>query len=1268
MPETSQTLRDLISGFNSMQAQLGLTPMSGQSGFMALPTPPPIKHPGQASQEAAQIATRQSQETVQAVAQVRQLAAPGVLGLRPAAVPDASGAAGAYASQYRERMQSIESGYLSPYQAQTTANTLGQPGFSGLPSPVFRTAPSMGIFRPSMAVPPPMQLARDQPMIRTPFTPALPSPMFQQPWQQDYQQATLQDERMFSATMAAMPTAAYVGAGALTTGIGGRLGGRFGTAGRIGGLAVGAAAGFGLIGHGAEMGMEHGLIQPVMNVRAAGRQLEQMSQQFVVGGPDLNPITGQGLAPRAAMRVANQLQQDVSQGRTGGFNMRDMMRIGGMAADAGMMDMAQSEQQVGQQLRNVARGLQAFMRLANEPDVRRAMQQMATFRSMGLTVPETNMAMANSTTFARMAGVSTQTLAATAGAPGAMTFQQLGMTAGLGFQVGGAAAALGQQAIAGGAFNPAQLAMAGGRSGVTQTLTEAAGAGLGVDFPILAALSRGKGGQLTIDPGRVKQIMSGKMSLSEQAQMGAENVNQLGGDSVIMELHTRMNELRDQLGRQLGPQGSVMYAMRQATNLMKEVPGMSFGGALSHLGMSPQQARTVELMGSSPQFWENLKSQQEVTRRQLREEERSRRDRDQDASTLSGRLSAAWQSRGWTDRVGEMGRGAVGAISEWWTDRGAAARAGERGEQYVGRSHDIELNKRESDSVSRYIQSEGFGRSMGMAQRELFRGTGFKGVSTGEALGGLWNTTLGVGTGVASVYGGPLGGLAAGTVADQIRSNAPGESNYVAALKARGGVSGAFASAMPSLALAGGAQNIMEAYRAHTEAQGAARAGFQIQQAENLSGGQVAAINRDLGRAYGEYAKQYGTSATATKDLDLDGAMTKALTGLFEDNSHWYGDKAVTQAEMKEAVIKARVKAGEDRRVAEAYVNDKWDKGLGASVLNQTEPLLSKSARASWAKTKKATGYEGKLAGANLNEVQKNAENVIDDIKKATGFYAGLDASKKSWQIFREQVMTGTPEETMAMVALAGGLGTDKETEEARQIRQQLLKEVGPEKYDEMMQAARAKFKGISADDREMFEEYGAKLKGKTGKDIKTDVEKIQEKLKSTSAGVGMAKGAAAFQEAGITGMGKMFGEGGAEAAIQDILKDPAQMRELERMSPELAEAARAYKESGGDKTKQGEAVQRFAGGVFKAGGGGRKTGGTYGGEGVGGEGEKALNEQQGVQESIEAAIQAGQPNVAFAKAVPVLAGAASKLEKTSENLDKVTRAAALMFKMPWGL
>jgi hypothetical protein len=1226
---------------------------------------PQIKHPGQVSQEVAQYATQQAQATVQAVAQVRQLNAPGVLGLRPAAVPEA---AGAYAAQYRERMQSIESNYLTPYQAQTNANMLGQPGFSGLPSPVFRTAPSMGIYRPTMAVPPPIPLARDQPLIQTPFTPALPAPMFQQPWQQNYQQATLSDERMFASTMAAMPTAAYVGAGALTTAIGGRIGGRFGAIGRVGGLALGAAAGFGLAAPAAEMGMERGLVQPVMSVRAAGRQLEQMSQQFVVGGPDLNPITGQGLSPRASVRLANQLQQDVAQGRTGGFNMRDMMRIGGMAADMGMMDMAQSEQQIGQQLRNVARGLQAFMRLAQEPDVRRAMQQMATFRSMGLTVPETNMAAANATTFARMAGVSTQTLAATAGAPGAMTFQQLGMTAGLGFQVGGAAAALGQQAIAGGAFNPAQLAMAGGRSGVTQTLTEAAGAGLGVDFPILAALTRGAKGQLTIDPGRVQQIMSGKMSLSQQAQEGAENVNRLGGDSVIMELHTRMNELRDQLGRQLGPQGSVMYAMRQATNLMKEVPGMSFGGALSHLGMSAQQARTVELMGQNPQFWENLRSQQEVTRRQLREEERSRRDRDQDASSLSGRLSNWWQSRGWTDRVGEMGRGAVGAISEWWTDRGAAAAAGERGEQYVGRSRELELNQRESAAVARFIRSPGFGRTMGMAQRELFRGTGFQGVSTGEALGGLWNTALGVGTGVASVYGGALGGLAAGTVADQIRSSAPEQSLYVQALRARGGFTGAFAKALPSLALAGGAGNIVEAYRAHTEAMGAAQAGLQLQQAENLTGGQVAAINRDLGRAYSAYAQQYGTSATATKDLDLDGAMSKALTTLFEENAHWYGDKAVTPAQMKEKVIEARVKAGEDRRVAQAFVDDKWGKGLGASILNTVEPLLSKSARASWAKTKKATGFLGQVAGANLKEVQKNAEEVIENVKKATGFYAGLDASKQSWQIFREQVMTGTPEETMAMVALARGLGTDKETEEARQIRQNLLKELGPEKYDEMMRTARQKFKGISADDREMFEEYGAKLRGKTGEDIRKDVKGVQAQLQSTAAGVGIAAGAAKYQEAGITGMGKVFGGGGAEAAIKDILESPEQMRELERMSPELAEAARAYKEAGKDVAKRGEATQRFAERLFQTGGGGKKTGGTFGGEGVGGEGEKKLNEQQGVQESIEAAIQAGKPDVAFARAVPVMAKASEKLEKSAENLDKVTRAAALMFKMPWGL
>jgi len=1256
----TQTIRDLITGFNSMSAQLGLTPMSAQGGYNMPVTPmPSVKHPGQISAEVMQFASQQMQATVQAGAQIRHLPSPGVLGLQPAALmPSPGGAQGAYAEQYQARMQQIEGNYMTPYQAQGYAGMSGQPGFAGLPSPIFRTAPSMGIYRPSLATPPPIGLAREQPFVPTPFTPALPSPMFQQPWQQRYQQGQLADERMFSATMAAAPTAAYVGAGALTTALGGAIGGRYGTLGRIGGLAAGAAAGFGLIGRGAEAGMEMGVTSPIVNMRAMGRQLEQVSQQFVVGGQDLNQLTGQGLSARASVGLANRMQRDVAGGMTGGFNMRDMMRMTGMAADTGMLDMAQSSEQIANQMRNVARGLQSFMRIAQEPDIRKAMQQMSAFRTMGLTIPETNVAAANAVQFARMAGVSPATLAATAGAPGAMTFQQLGMTAGLGFQVGGAAAGLGQQAIAGGAFNPAQLAMAGGKSGVTQTLTEAAGAGLGVDFPILSMLTRNSRGQLSIDPGKARDVMSGKMSLSEQAQMGAENVNRLGGERVIMELSTRMNELRDQLGRQLGPQGSVLLAMRQATNLMQEVPGMSLGGALQHLGMSMQQARTIEIMGESPQFWKNVRQQSDVNINQLREEERARREHMMDASTLWGRTKSWWREPGMLDSARDSLRSAATSVSQWFTDRSERLKAAEEGATYAPPSEMLSVRSAGVQSaIDRFTRSGGNRRMDAMYGAEVRRGAG---PTFGEQMGGLWNTALGVGQVAAGVFGGPLGGMGAAAVGGMLESNAPAESRYVAAMRARGGISGTLAGMMPGLTALGGNEAL--GAMADYEARGAASAAGAMRAGAGLSAREAIATRSKLRQTANVVAQSLGKSIG--KNVDLHGLAVTGAINVFKQKTgltRW-GHEAATDDELKKGVIESIVAGGVSRDVAEKYVNSSWDSGLKQTVLRSAQRIAPDSAKGGMAQTLESEGYLGKVTGENIKDVESKIESLEKGVMWGMGA-GGIDVgwsragvSKKAEEAYKEHAMTRSTDEMLYLQAKA--LGED--SEEGKAIISRLREKMGAEKFDVMRESAEQVDLGAA---KEAFESAG-KVSAKAKEGMFLGAETVKGTLLAGRARSQGLRGIGALSEGLQSKFGAIVkgGAGGAETAIQGLMTDTDAMRQLEKESPELAKLVEAYKGAEGDTEKRADIAQQFYGHLQRSGAKSGKS--KYGGAGAGGEAEGKAREERGVSESIEEAIKQGKVGEALAKAVPVLADAAGDLKESAKKMNDMAGKISLAMKL----
>jgi hypothetical protein len=237
------------------------------------------------------------------------------------------------------------------------------------------------------------------------------------------------------------------------------------------------------------------------------------------------------------------MQDMISGGQIQGFNIRDLTKLTAQAGQLGMLDMAQSGEQIAQTMKNLARNLQVFMRLAQEPDVTRAMQQMGQMRAMGLTIPETTLAMHNAYRFAQQAGTSVPNLMRQPGLPGAMTFQQLGMTAGAGMQVGMASAGMARQAVAAGAFTPGQLTMAGGVQGLGQSLTEAAGAALGVNFQTMAMLTRNAQGALTVDPRRLRGLTTGQYSLQQQAEMGADNVSRLGGTRAITEMHTRINEI-----------------------------------------------------------------------------------------------------------------------------------------------------------------------------------------------------------------------------------------------------------------------------------------------------------------------------------------------------------------------------------------------------------------------------------------------------------------------------------------------------------------------------------------------------------------------------------------------------------------------------------------------------------------------------------------------------------------------------------------------------
>ena len=526
-----------------------------------------------------------------------------------------------------------------------------------------------------MVAPPPI-VGRGMSPIRRPSpfeqgmmfpSPNLPGPQFGRGRMMARQQARSQvNERLGMAQgglglgMRAMGT----GGAALA---GGALGGMMlGPSGALMGGAMGAGA-FEHFGGGQAMqNFGAGMMQPMIRNRMQAMTLQNQSMGFVRGGQDMSS-SGTGLSMAASTRLSSQLNTMAGsssfQKDTGGrFNKQDVMKITRLAGEMGMMEQSQTADQIKDSIGKISRSLANFMKIAEEPDVQEAMKMMGQMRSMGMSLGQTSAAASNARQFARMAGTSVRGVMQ-GGMQGAGQFQQAGMTGASGLNAGMAAQGMAGQMA--GFMNPAQLAMAGGRSGIASTISgQAARAGT-MDALMPAMLTR-RNGRLAIDQEQIMRMATGEMNIQEAMRQGGGNIRRLGGRRAIQELSTRRRELQDEAQQGMGGQMSALMPLIQARMIMQSTPGMNMGGALRIQGMNEQQARTFEQMVQNPQFWQNMREQQRVGLREARNDLAERREQTRsDAATPRAlvRLEHSY------NRLTQRGSSAMGRAEEFFARR-----------------------------------------------------------------------------------------------------------------------------------------------------------------------------------------------------------------------------------------------------------------------------------------------------------------------------------------------------------------------------------------------------------------------------------------------------------------------------------------------------------------------------------------------------------------------------------------------------------------------
>lgn len=517
----------------------------------------------------------------------------------------------------------------NPYaQSNPYAGMAAFSGFRGAPSPYAPYAPN-----------PPPAYGGLQGQNSVPFAPAAPFSPFNTAYGSQLANDDASHVRSFAVRQAMQGVAARAGADFTMAATGAAIGARFGGA---TGAAIGGVAGFvgsELIGFGQDTQNMWGnnVANPRSATFGAGLGIERLSQSFVSSGPSMH-LSGQGFSAHASQEAAQGISDLASsasfrRSTQNRFNQQDLFKITQGAAEAGLMGGVGSAEQMTSRVKDVAKSLSAFMELAKEPDVVRAIQTMGSLRSSGLNLRETMNAVSTGRAYARMAGTSFQGMAELGGSMGSQTFQSMGMTQGLGFQAGMAGYANAAASINRGTLSPQLAALAGGAQGLGGLNTMFSGSMLQLPMLTPGMMSAGGG----IDSRSVQGLLSGRSDLFGMTARGSSvlggmaNQHGVGGLGMAIAMQPL---LQDSVGRMVQSQGAFagrhmedrqILAMSRQRGMSGSTGYLTAGQALG-LDRTQALARATELGSAS--YWSGQRDQLGVQQAELRANEDRRREAD----------------------------------------------------------------------------------------------------------------------------------------------------------------------------------------------------------------------------------------------------------------------------------------------------------------------------------------------------------------------------------------------------------------------------------------------------------------------------------------------------------------------------------------------------------------------------------------------------------------------------------------------------------------
>lgn len=685
-----ETIKQMLAGFNSMQMQLGLLPQNTGQQPMGIqlnqpPPPPMMPHPSEFAMQVSQQQQMMMQQTVQA-AQMTRYQPP------PSSPPQGGGGMG---FTWGNSFAAMSSAQFNPQIANAMGGGMGV----GMPNPIYSTAPQFGMYRPQGPAGGMMSpMALRPPPIFNPMAPQLPAPHFMTPAMQSYQVMQARQAESLGMTGAMLEGGLGIG-GSL---IGGALGSAFGPLGSMAGSWLGGKVG------GAVSNMTIG---PAFDDIRRGRQLQNMTAPWMVGGPNLNPFTGQGLNRGAATDLAHQLRtltRDHEFSRTG-FNTQDVMKITQLASDQGLLQTAQNPDEIARKVKDISKSIKALVQITGDPDVRNAIAHLGQMRQLGFEGLGGQMgAVANRAAFARMAGVSQAAMHEQFGMPGAMMAQSMGLAGATGYGAGVGGAGLANLAVHGGALSDLSLSRVGGKQGLSQLMAQAELGAINNDVMMMASMNAGGKGVNIEDYRRAQQ-----MGLSGAVNEGANRMGRLSAGQMTAFARNRQ-EYADRLAQQMSPVERQMNMIRQVQMMRKEHSDWSVGDAFQVL-MNPQNpddpqnranARALEQVFTSGEFYTSAQQQLRVQRREAGDRERARREQ--------------FRTPGFLTNVGRGTRDLLGGASDFIVNpvSGLMERSQRIDERIMAQERGERLDYNDASSLIRTPQDQALALE-GMRSRQM---------------------------------------------------------------------------------------------------------------------------------------------------------------------------------------------------------------------------------------------------------------------------------------------------------------------------------------------------------------------------------------------------------------------------------------------------------------------------------------------------------------------------------------------------------------------